>query len=1186
MRLTDYLPHGPAMSTPPTERVRDVIAARHSKENALFSRTGFALIICIFVSMTSALPAFGHNIPKVCKALDANPNGDSATICGPDENQWHQLNQRWDEFVSTHPNEDYRYANSHWHMDIDEEGIGGWDKCVADGYDEAIDDYDTSNCPGGVSTDPISPPQETNVDPQFNGPSTKSVPENTPTTEVLLTVSATDSDSQDHVTYSKSGADESKFSLNSSGELRFSIVPDYENPQDSGTNNVYVVEVIATSGTGDRIRETTKTLTVTVTDVNEPPGTPNAPTVSADSETSLLVTWTAPANEGGPPITGYNYQYKKTSDSDSPGNWTQGTTSGLSVPIGGLEEGISYDVQIQAKNGEGTSAWSPSGTGSTEANADPEITSPATENVPENTTAVLTVTASDDDDQVTGYSIESGADASLFSIVSSTGVLTFKTAPNFENPQDSGRNNVYGVVVRATSGGVGRVKTVDQTITVTVTDVDEPPGRPNAPTVSAESVTSLMVRWSAPTNSGPPINDYDYRYRTDSPQGNWTEVTNPNDINALEVTIPNLNANTAYDVQIQARSPEGVSGWSTEGTGSTAATDPNNAAPRFTSPATKSVPENTTSVLTVTAVDDDTEDDIEEYEIVGGADWELFSIVSSTGVLTFKTAPNYEAPQDVGSNNNYGMVVRATSGGVGRVKTADQTITVTVTNVSEPGDGGGGGGGGNPSITDTTPETDTTPSGFTPSTPLTPLPEDVTVSFTRERYEASEDDEAVEFRVRLSKAASQEAVVDYVTVTGTAIGGKDYEGTVGTLTFPAGSRGRIIRVPIIDDKLVEEEETFILRLRNSNVTIGVDEATGAITDNDLQVVSVTTDQTKVEEGETVTFTVTRTGSNLTEPLRVPVRITERGDFLADGVPTSTSVRFAANETTTTLELETVDDEVEEAIGAVTATITDGDTYRTGDAASATVAIADNDGEEPEIEVRRSDVTVSFAATRYQVSEGGGVLDFAVRLNAVSLEAVTVDYATVSGTATAGQDYRATIGTLTFPILETEQRIRVFIIDDNVVEDDETFTVRLRNSNATDRPRQGNGRDRRQRSTSSGQRRSKPDSRGRRRDGSVYADAGRRADRAAEGASTGNRARCVPHGRGSHRSDIRSECRDDHASGGNRRRRARRGERCSDSDDHQRRVSDRRCGQRDGGGHRQRCARRDRDPEDADSPRGR
>ena len=345
----------------------------------------------------------------------------------------------------------------------------------------------------------------------------------------------------------------------------------------------------------------------------------------------------------------------------------------------------------------------------------------------------------------------------------------------------------------------------------------------------------------------------------------------------------------------------------------------------------------------------------------------------------------------------------------------------------------------NPPLTGTT----STPGG----TPLTPLPDDVTVSFTRTRYEASEDDEAVEFIVRLNKVASQEVVVDYASVSGTAMGGQDYEGTVGTLSFSAGARGRIISVPIIDDKLVEEEETFTVRLRNSNAMIDVDEATGAITDNDLQEVSVTTDQTTVEEGETVIFTVTRTGSDLTDPLRVPVSITEHGDFLADGTPSTTRAIFAANVTTTTIELETVDDEVAEAIGAVTATITDGDTYRVSDAASTTVAITDNDGVEPKVEVRRSDVTVSFAATRYEVSEDGRVLDFTVRLSAVSLEAVTVDYATASGTATAGQDYRATTGTLIFPILTTEQRIRVPIIDDNLVEEEETFTVRLRNSSA-------------------------------------------------------------------------------------------------------------------------------------------
>ena len=72
MRLTDYLPHGPAMPTPPGERVRDVLTARHSNENALFSRTGFALLICIFVSLTSALPTFGHDTRKSERQKEVN----------------------------------------------------------------------------------------------------------------------------------------------------------------------------------------------------------------------------------------------------------------------------------------------------------------------------------------------------------------------------------------------------------------------------------------------------------------------------------------------------------------------------------------------------------------------------------------------------------------------------------------------------------------------------------------------------------------------------------------------------------------------------------------------------------------------------------------------------------------------------------------------------------------------------------------------------------------------------------------------------------------------------------------------------------------------------------------------------------------------------------------------------------
>ena len=91
--------------------------------------------------------------------------------------------------------------------------------------------------------------------------------------------------------------------------------------------------------------------------------------------------------------------------------------------------------------------------------------------IAENTTAVTTVTATDPDvGQTLSYSIIGGADASKFTIGSSTGALSFVTAPNFETPTDAGGNNVYDVIVQA-SDGHGGIDT--QAIAVTVTDVVE-----------------------------------------------------------------------------------------------------------------------------------------------------------------------------------------------------------------------------------------------------------------------------------------------------------------------------------------------------------------------------------------------------------------------------------------------------------------------------------------------------------------------------------------------------------------------------------------------------------------------------------------------------------------------------------------------------------------------------------------
>ncbi len=72
------------------------------------------------------------------------------------------------------------------------------------------------------------------------------------------------------------------------------------------------------------------------------------------------------------------------------------------------------------------------------------------------------------------------------------------------------------------------------------------------------------------------------------------------------------------------------------------------------------------------------------------------------------------------------------------------------------------------------------------------------------------------------------------------------------------------------------------------------------------------------------------------------------------------------------------------------------------------------------------------------------LDFAVTLNRAASQAVTVDYATQDGTATAGADYTATSGTLTFASGETAKTVSVPLLDDAHDEGKETFTLRLSN----------------------------------------------------------------------------------------------------------------------------------------------
>ena len=105
-----------------------------------------------------------------------------------------------------------------------------------------------------------------------------------------------------------------------------------------------------------------------------------------------------------------------------------------------------------------------------------------------------------------------------------------------------------------------------------------------------------------------------------------------------------------------------------------------NTAPEITSPSSFDVPENQALVRRLEARDIDPGDEVTGWEIVGGADRLQFSVAPDTGELSFRTAPDFEAPGD----NEYEVTVEVRSGAGARELEAEQTFTVRVTDEREP----------------------------------------------------------------------------------------------------------------------------------------------------------------------------------------------------------------------------------------------------------------------------------------------------------------------------------------------------------------------------------------------------------------------------------------------------------------------------------------------------------------------
>lgn len=295
------------------------------------------------------------------------------------------------------------------------------------------------------------------------------------------------------------------------------------------------------------------------------------------------------------------------------------------------------------------------------------------------------------------------------------------------------------------------------------------------------------------------------------------------------------------------------------------------------------------------------------------------------------------------------------------------------------------------------------------------------------------------FTLTLSAPSGRTVSVEYSTSNGTATSNSDYyQASYGTASFTAGATTATVRVIVRGDTLREGNETFFVNLtRPINATLSDNQVVGTIideaTDTGLPALSIY--DNSYSEGYQMSFTI-----NMSAPVNQSVTVayaTADGTAMAgaDYQPVSGTLTFAPGQTSQSIYVQTINDmaiEPNETFfvnlsNPTNATLADGQA----------VGTINNDDQAGEFRF-------SYPYGEYRVNESSGSATITVSRSSGSSGTVTVQYATSDGTATAGADYTAASGTLTFAEGVTQQSFTVPIIDDADLENSETIQLTLSN----------------------------------------------------------------------------------------------------------------------------------------------